>query len=265
MVDPSSDGLDAGPAHDVDAGASQGTAAFVTGGARGIGAAVCRQLARDGARVAFCDLRIGADGQELSDELAAAGAVGRVFQLDVTDVAALQGAIRATAREFGGLDILVNNAGVSRHEPIEAVTQESWDAALAVNLRAVFFAAQAAAPYLAKSARGRIINVSSELAHLGSPMLMHYTAAKGGVLALTRSLALALAPAVNVNAVVPGPTDTELFRRSPLFDPRVQSEIPIGRFGVPRDIALTVAFLAGEGGAIYTGQQFDANGGVVMP
>jgi NAD(P)-dependent dehydrogenase (short-subunit alcohol dehydrogenase family) len=264
-VERSSDGPGAARVPDADAGLSQGTAAFVTGGARGIGAAICRQLAHAGVRVAFCDLRIGTEGQELSDELAHAGAVGRAFQLDVTDVAPLQGAIRAAAQEFGRLDILVNNAGVSRHEPIDAVTQESWDAALAVNLRAVFFAAQAAAPYLAQSGRGRIINVSSELAHLGSPMLVHYTAAKGGVLALTRSLALALAPSVNVNVVVPGPTDTELFRRSPLFDPRAQSDIPIRRFGVPRDIALTVAFLAGEGGAIYTGQQFDANGGVVMP
>jgi NAD(P)-dependent dehydrogenase (short-subunit alcohol dehydrogenase family) len=264
-VDRSSDGLGASRVPDTDAGLSEEPAAFVTGGARGIGAAICRQLAHAGVRVAFCDLRIGAEGRELSDELARGGAVGRAFELDVTDVAALQDAIRTAASEFGRLDILVNNAGVSRHEPIDAVTQESWDAALAVNLRAVFFAAQAAAPYLTESGRGRIINVSSELAHLGSPMLLHYTAAKGGVLALTRSLALALAPSVNVNVVVPGPTDTELFRRSPLFDPRSQSEIPIGRFGVPHDIALTVAFLAGEGGAIYTGQQFDANGGVVMP
>jgi 3-oxoacyl-[acyl-carrier protein] reductase len=265
VVARSSDEPGAGPAPQADGVLVDGAAAFVTGGARGIGAAVCRQLARAGVRVAFCDLRSGTEGRELSDELARAGAVGRVFDLDVTDVDALQGAIETAASDFGRLDILVNNAGVSRHQPIDAVTVESWDAALAVNLRAVFFAAQAAAPHLAQSGHGRIINISSELAHLGSPMLLHYTAAKGGVLALTRSLALALAPSVNVNVVVPGPTDTELFRRSPLYDPRVQREIPIGRFGVPEDIALTVAFLAGEGGAIYTGQQFDANGGVVMP
>lgn len=264
-MDRSSDGASAGPALGVGTVPTDSPAAFITGGARGVGAAVCRQLARAGMRVAFCDLRIETEGRALSEELARAGAVGRAFELDVTDVAALQGAIETAASEFGRLDVLVSNAGVSRHEPIDAVTQQSWDAALAVNLRSVFFAAQAAAPYLAKSDRGRIINVSSELAHLGSPLLLHYTAAKGGVLALTRSLALALAPAVNVNVVVPGPTDTELFRRSPLYDPRTQAEIPIGRFGVPQDIALTVAFLAGEGGAIYTGQQFDANGGVVMP
>jgi NAD(P)-dependent dehydrogenase (short-subunit alcohol dehydrogenase family) len=240
------------------------SAGFVTGGARGIGAAICRALCRNGARVAFCDLHIGTDGNALSDELARAGG-GRCFELDVTDVVALKGAIETTASEFGGMDVLVSNAGVSRHEAIHDVTQESWDAALAVNLRAVFFAAQAAAPFLAASGRGRIVNLSSELAHTGSAMLPHYTAAKGGVLSLTRSLALALAPAVNVNAVIPGPTDTALFRRSPLFDPQAASQIPIGRLGTPEDIALTVAFLAGEGGAIYTGQQFDANGGVVMP
>jgi NAD(P)-dependent dehydrogenase (short-subunit alcohol dehydrogenase family) len=244
---------------------ADGAVAFVTGGARGIGAAVCCALARVGMRVAFCDLNVGTEGRELSDDLARAGAVGLTFEIDVTDVTALRGAIEGAASEFGRLDVLVNNAGGSRHEPIEAVTQETWDAALAVNLRAVFFAAQAAAPFLAVSGRGRIVNVSSELAHLGSPMLLHYTAAKGGVLALTRSLALALAPTVNVNAVVPGPTDTALFRRSPLFNPAAQSEIPIGRFGTPEDVALTVAFLAGPGGDIYTGQQFDANGGVVMP
>jgi NAD(P)-dependent dehydrogenase (short-subunit alcohol dehydrogenase family) len=248
-----------------DDGQSAGAAAFVTGGARGIGAAVCRALGRSGTRVAFCDLEIGTEGRELSDDLERAGAGGLHFELDVTDVAALQGAIEAAASEFGRLDVLVSNAGGSHHEPIEAVTQETWDAALAVNLRAVFFAAQAAAPFLAASGRGRIINVSSELAHLGSPMLLHYTAAKGGVLALTRSLALALAPAVNVNVVVPGPTDTALFRRSPLFNPEAPDEIPIGRFGTPEDVALTAVFLAGPGGDIYTGQQFDANGGVVMP
>lgn len=239
--------------------------AFVTGGARGIGAAVCRALARNGTRVAFCDLSIGDEGRELSDELAHAGTGGLYFEIDVADVAALKDAIQTTDAELGGLDVLVSNAGVSRHEPIEAVTQASWDEALAINLRAVFFAAQAAAPFLVARGRGRIINVSSELAHTGSAMLPHYTAAKGGVLSLTRSLALALAPAINVNVVVPGPTDTALFRRSPLFDRGLKSQIPIGRLGTPQDVALTVAFLAGEGGAIYTGQQFDANGGVVMP
>lgn len=239
--------------------------AFVTGGARGIGAAICRALGQNGMRIAFCDRELSEEGRALIDELSSCGAGGRFFELDVADVDALKRAIETAASELGGLDVLVSNAGVSRHESLYEVTEESWDAALEVNLRAVFFGAQAAAPFVSVSGRGRIINVSSELAHLGCATLPHYTAAKGGVLSLTRSLALALAPAVNVNVVVPGPTDTALFRRSPLFDPAEQSEIPIGRFGTPEDVALTVAFLAGEGGAIYTGQQFDANGGVVMP
>jgi NAD(P)-dependent dehydrogenase (short-subunit alcohol dehydrogenase family) len=239
--------------------------AFVTGGARGIGAAVCRALSELGARVAFCDLHLDADGRELATELADAGSIGLTYEIDVTNVSDLQGAIRDAASRLDGLEVLVNNAGVSRHESIQAVTEESWDEVLAVNLRAVFFAAQAAAPFLAARGRGRIINISSELAHIDSAKLPHYTAAKGGVLSLTRSLALALAPDVNVNAVVPGPTDTALFRRSPLFDPDEQQRIPIRRFGTPEDVALTVAFLAGRGGAIYTGQQLDPNGGVVMP
>jgi NAD(P)-dependent dehydrogenase (short-subunit alcohol dehydrogenase family) len=227
---------------------------------------VCRTLAGAGAQVALCDRELGSDGRELAAQLHTAGAGGHTYELDVCDVGALRGAIEDAAAAMGGLSVLVNNAGFSRHESIDEITLESWDAVIAVNLRAVFFAAQAAAPFLAAAAGGgRIINVASELAHTGSARLAHYTAAKGGVLAMTRSLALALAPAVNVNVVVPGPTDTALFRRSPLFDPAEQERIPIRRFGTPNDIALTVAFLAGEGGAIYTGQQFDANGGVVMP
>src|SRR4051794_15971689 len=101
----------------------RGRAAFVTGGARGIGAAICRSLSRAGVRVAFCDLSMGAEGDALGDELARAGAVGRRFEIDVTDVVALKGAIEAAASEFGRLDILVSNAGFSRHEALHEVTQ----------------------------------------------------------------------------------------------------------------------------------------------
>jgi 3-oxoacyl-[acyl-carrier protein] reductase len=241
-----------------------GAVAFVTGGARGIGASICRHLAQGGVRIVFCDQELGSDGRALAEDLADQGALGRSHELDVTDVPALQSAIRATASEFGRLDILVNNAGISRHEALDSISVESWDTVLAVNLRAAFFACQAAAPYLAERGLGRVFNVSSELAHLGAATLAHYTAAKGGLLSLTRSLALALAPAVNVNTVVPGPTDTDMLRRSPLYVPRLDESMPIGRLGTADDIALTVTFLAGAGGDIYTGQQFNANGGIVM-
>jgi 3-oxoacyl-[acyl-carrier protein] reductase len=225
--------------------------AFVTGGARGIGAAICEELHVAGYEVISCDVR-PQPGNE------------RTLELDVANIAALQEAIERTAERCGRLDVLVNNAGLSRHQELAEVLESDWDEVLAVNLKAAFFGVQAAAPHLAARGEGRVVNISSELAHLGSPTLPHYTAAKGGLLALTRSLARALAPAVLVNAVVPGPTDTEMFRSSPQFRDDFGTEMPIARLPGADEIARTVAFLVGPGGSIYTGQQFNANGGVVM-
>jgi 3-oxoacyl-[acyl-carrier protein] reductase len=225
--------------------------AFVTGAASGIGAAVCASFLDAGVRVVGCDLEAQRGDLE-------------ILGVDVSDVPTLQEAIRRTSERLGRLDILVCAAGISRHQALLDVRESDWDELLAVNLKAAFFAAQAAAQPMLAAGHGRIVNVSSELAHLGSPTLPHYTAAKGGLLSLTRSLARALAPAVLVNVVVPGPVDTPMFHRSPQYREDFGEQMPIRRLPVAADIARTVAFLTGPGGSVYTGQQFNANGGLVM-
>jgi NAD(P)-dependent dehydrogenase (short-subunit alcohol dehydrogenase family) len=226
--------------------------ALVTGGARGIGKAICETLLNQGFTVVCLDLET--PPLELGVEWA---------EVDVGEAGPLAKAIRQVGKGQKRLDLLVNNAGKSVHQELADVTEADWDRSFAVNLKAAFFAAQATAPFLERS-RGRIINISSELAHIGCATLPHYSAAKGGLLALTRSLARALAPAVAVNVVVPGPVETEMFRHSPQFTPKFGEILPIGRLPQPEDIALTVGFLAGPGGDVYTGQQFNANGGLVM-
>jgi 3-oxoacyl-[acyl-carrier protein] reductase len=227
--------------------------AVVTGGSRGIGAAICGRLADEGFVVTNFDLEkpnVSAHHVEWQE-------------VDVGDTSRLVDAVHETAEARGELDLVVNNAGKSIHQKLSEVSEEEWDRVIAVNLKAAFFAVQAAAPYLQLS-NGRVVNISSELAHLGSSTLPHYSAAKGGLLSLTRSLARELAPSVLVNVVVPGPVDTEMFKRSPQFSADFGETLPIGRLPEPDDIASTVAFLAGRGGDVYTGQQFNANGGLVM-
>jgi glucose 1-dehydrogenase len=167
---------------------------------------------------------------------------------------------------LGGLDILVNNAGFSNHRPFESVTEDDFDLMLDLHLKAPFFLAQFALSHLRRSGdRARIINIASEQAYIGYADLTHYTAAKGGLLTLTKSLALALAPAVRVNAVAPGPTATGRFKQGPEYTDAVRDMIPLKRWGQPRDVARSVVFLASADGDAFTGQTLDPNCGTVMP
>jgi 3-oxoacyl-[acyl-carrier protein] reductase len=227
---------------------------LVTGGARGIGAAIGRKLMSEGHIVISCDRSPSEANDSATENL----------EVDIANIDEFQEAVNATAATWGRLDVLVNNAGISRHQELDQVGESDWDEVMAINLKAPFFGVQAAAEHLRKSGRGRVINIASELLHLGSPTLPHYTAAKGGLLALTRSLARALAPEVLVNAVVPGPVDTDMFHASPQFREDFGKTMPIGYLPDAAAIAETVAFLIGPGGAVYTGQQFNANGGLVM-
>jgi NAD(P)-dependent dehydrogenase (short-subunit alcohol dehydrogenase family) len=239
--------------------------ALVTGGSRGIGAGICEELVRQGASLVFNDMREDEKSVEMLTKLRSIGGEVEFVPADVSVVAEVQHVVAATVERFGRIDILVNNAGGGVYQEVPEITEETWDRMVDVHLKAPFFAAQAAAPHMLENGFGRIINISSEQAYIGFPLLAHYTAAKGGLLTLTRSLALAFAPHINVNAVSPGPTDTEKLRAGPEYVDEVRDVIPLKRWGTPRDVALTVAFLAGEGGAFYTGQHLDPNGGTVMP
>jgi NAD(P)-dependent dehydrogenase (short-subunit alcohol dehydrogenase family) len=221
--------------------------AFVTGGARGIGRAIVAELARTGRRVVLAD-RDGAD--DTAEALCHEGLDVHPVTLDVTDVDALQDAV-AEADAVAPLDVLVNNAGIGFAEPITSMRPEQFDRLMAVNLRAVFFAVQAAARVMVPRGRGAIVNLASTSAFTAStsPMVA-YDTSKGAVRMLTTSAARELAPSgVRVNAVAPGTIDTDLTRSLASepgdLDRLAQARIPLGHLGQPDDIARAVVWLAG--------------------
>lgn len=234
-----------------------GQKAIVTGAAEGIGAAIVAELAAEGADV------VGIDIAKVS------GPVVGALQADVSDEAAVVAAVAAAHEVLGGLDLVVNNAGISQNRPLLETTGADFDRIVGVNLKGTFLVArEAARHFLAeeRAAPARIVNIASELAHLGRARFAPYCASKGGVISLTRSLARELAPHVLVNAVAPGPTATRMLAREAEEGPSEDdpAAVPLGRFGAPQDIASMVAYLASPRAAFVTGAVFNVNGGVAM-
>ncbi|GAA5236724.1 SDR family oxidoreductase [Verticiella sediminum] len=246
----------------------QGKVALVTGASRGIGRAIARALARDGALVAVHCNSAREAAEALVAEIAAAGGQALVVQADLAHAdgpCALLEDLDVQLRQRLGspaLDILVNNAGVIKREPIEAVTPEQFDLTLTVNLKAPFFLIQQALPRLRE--QGRIINISSMGTRAAFPAMAAYAPAKAGLEALTRLLAVQLGPrGITVNAVAPGLTDTAmnpLDMASPAAAQAIAG-IALGRLGQPADIAEVVAFLASDAARWVTGQCIEASGG----
>ncbi|MFF4764805.1 SDR family NAD(P)-dependent oxidoreductase [Streptomyces sp. NPDC001292] len=240
-----------------------GTTALVTGGSRGIGAAIARHLAREGADVAFTYVSAASATRAAGvvADIEAAGRRGLAIQADAADPRAVTTAVDRTAAAFGRLDILVNNAGIAPMGPVEDVTPEELDRALAVHVRAAFLAVQATLRHLPEG--GRVINIGSNLterAHF--PGLALYTMTKSALTGLTRALARELGPrGVTVNIVHPGSTDTDM---NPAAAPEAESEralTALGRYLEPDDIAATVAHLAGPGGRGITGAAITVDAG----
>ncbi|OPC77678.1 oxidoreductase [Embleya scabrispora] len=245
-------------------GALTGKTALVTGGSRGIGAAIVRRLARDGADVAFT--YVSAAGEEQVGKVAAdVEALGRralALRADAADPRAVVAAVDRTAQEFGRLDILVNNAGVFPNGPIEEVTTAEVDHTIAVHVRAVFLASQAAARHLPDGS-GRIIGIGSTLAErVPFAGVTLYAMSKAALAGLTRGLARDLGPrGITVNVVHPGSTDTDM-NPADAADANLQRELTaLGRFLHPDDIAATVAHLAGPGGHRITGAAITVDAG----
>jgi 3-oxoacyl-[acyl-carrier protein] reductase len=241
-----------------------GRVALVTGAARGIGLATTAALLERGAEVALVDV----DGPALNDAVRWLGERTVAINADVSQRSDVHGAVEETVAQFGGLDILVNNAGICPLTPFAEIAEEEWDRVLAINLKGAFLCCQRALPHLRLSGgRGRIINIASVAGQMGGVLVgAHYAASKAGLIALTKSLARLLAPdGVTVNCIAPATTESELTAAwaEPLRA-QVRSQIPLGRFATPDEIAEAVCFLAGDGARFVTGATLDVNGGLYL-
>lgn len=246
----------------------RGKVALVTGAQQGIGRSIALALARDGADVGINYLDDRAAAEKTMHEIREAGRRAVVVQADVAHPARARDLVARVAEELGGLDVLVNNAGVYPRVPFLEMRESDWDLVLGVNLKGGFFCAQAAArAMIAGGRRGSIINLASQ-AIRGAVRGVHYSASKGGVVAMTRAMALELAPhGIRVNAIAPGLTDTAQPRYGHGEDElaALARAVPLGRMAQPDDIASVAVFLAGDDARFVTGQTVHVNGGSYMP
>jgi 3-oxoacyl-[acyl-carrier protein] reductase len=235
--------------------------ALVTGGSRGIGAGIVRRLAADGAAVAFTYREAKVPANDLEEEIIESGGMALAVQADSADPEALRSAISETVDGFGGLEILVNNAGTSHIAPIEEFPLAEYDRILAVNVRAIFVAIQAAMPHL--GAGGRIINIGSTMAdRVPVGGISVYSLSKAAVAGLTRGLARELGPqGITVNTVQPGPVETDMNPDSGDFADAMRSLTAVGHYGQPHYIADVVAFLARTEARFVTGTAWNVDGG----
>ena len=241
-----------------------GKVAVVPGGSQGIGRAVSMALSEAGATVAVTNLPSRrTDVDSLCAELVSAGGRAFGYDLDVADADGIRPAIDRIAAALGAVDILVNNAGVRANMPALEVTPEVWDQVLDINLRGTFFCAQAAAAHMLGQGGGRIVNIASQLAVSSAPGRAPYVASKGGIVALTKSLALEwVSSGITVNAVGPGPTATPMTADSdPAAEARLRTRSPIGRRLDPTEVAGAVVFLASAEAGAITGQHLLVDGG----
>jgi len=240
--------------------------AVVTGGGSGMGRAICHHLARQGRTVAVLDIN-GDAADEVAKEVQAEGGTALGARVDVSDRAAIDTALDGVRSAFGPIGIMVTSAGIEGFSNFLDIDAETWDRTMAVNLTGTFHCLQAAAPDMIEEKWGRIVTISSSSAQSGTRNMSHYVASKGGVIALTKALALDLAPqGITVNTIPPGVIDTPMMRR-PIESgamasmEQILARAPLGRAGTPDDIAVACAFLCSEEAGYITGQQINVNGG----
>jgi 3-oxoacyl-[acyl-carrier protein] reductase len=242
-----------------------GRVAIVTGGSRGIGAAITALLAEDGAAVVVS----GRDGDRLERAVKDLTAGGASVVGVVADAASREDAERLvdTAKQrFGRLDVLINNAGITRDTLLVRMKDEDWDRVMDVNLRGAFFMMRAATKLMMRQKSGRIVNIASTAGAMGNAGQANYSAAKAGLIGLTKSAARELAHwSILVNAVAPGLIETDLTATVPeAARQALLAQVPLGRIGTAREVAEVVRFLVGDGATYITGQVFHVNGGLYI-
>jgi acetoacetyl-CoA reductase/3-oxoacyl-[acyl-carrier protein] reductase len=239
--------------------------ALVTGASRGIGRAIALTLAREGADVAI-NYRSGADeARAVADEVAALGRKTLLVQADVSNRGDWNRVISEISETWGRLDVLVNNAGITRDRTLRKMTDEDWLDVISTNLNACYFGVSAVVPIMTEQNYGRIINISSYTGQAGNFGQANYSASKGGIIAFTKTAAIELAKFnITVNSLAPGFTLTDMLAKVPdNVQTQIKSRIPMGRFGMPDEIAKAVLFLAADADYV-TGQQINVNGGIYM-
>ncbi|MBD5147600.1 MAG: 3-oxoacyl-ACP reductase FabG [Oscillibacter sp.] len=243
-----------------------GASALITGASRGIGRAVARELARQGWPVCVNYLERRDAAESLAEEIRSQGGRAMIYQADVADGQAVARMAEAARETLGPVELVVNNAGVAGQALFQDISDEMWNRYLAVNLGGARNTIRAALPHMISEKRGCIVNISSIWGLRGASCETAYACTKAAIIALTRSLALELAPSgIRVNCVAPGVIDTDMVQvlgRDTLRD--LAEQTPLGRLGTPEDIAYAVAFLASDKASFITGQVLGADGGFIV-
>ena len=238
--------------------------AVVTGASRGIGRAIAQEFAKLGATVVVNYANSSSSAEELVDQIITAGGNATALQADVSKEEEVDNLVKTVLEKFNKIDILVNNAGITRDTLLLRMKPADWQAVINLNLTGVYLCTRAVSKGMLKKRSGRIINIASVAGQMGNPGQANYSAAKAGVIGLTKTLAREFASrGITVNAVSPGFIDTDM--TSELQSEEILKAIPLGRYGKPEEIAGMVRFLAADNAAAYiTGQVFNVDGGMVM-
>jgi len=244
----------------------EGKTAIVTGAARGIGKAIALKFASEGANVAITDLEYNDAAQAVENQLKAMGVQAKAYASNAADYAGTQKVVEEIARDFGRIDILVNNAGITKDGALKRMTEDQWDAVIAVNLKSVFNFTKAVQPVMWKQACGSIINMSSVVGVSGNANQCNYSASKAGIIGFTKSVARELGVrGIRCNAIAPGFIETEMTAALPEEIRKGWAEkIPLRRCGTPEDVANTTLFLASDLSSYVNGQVINVCGGMNM-
>ena len=238
---------------------------LITGAGRGIGRSIALLFAQEGSDVVIWDVNL-ADAQKVGSEVASYGRKSLAAQVDVTKYASVEVGLNIILDKFGKVDILVNNAGITKDNLILRMSELEWDAVLNVNLKGTFNCIKAVSRPMVKQRSGRIVNIASIIGIIGNPGQANYSASKAGIIALTKTTAKEFSSRnINVNAVAPGFIQTEMTAKLPEdLKKKMLEAIPLGKLGLPDDVALACLFLVSEDAGYITGQTIIVDGGMVM-